>query len=171
MHKIYEEIGEYITLNRIPIILLTNALSLIPSLLFDIFFSYDFSELKTNMDDDKEIINESYYCLKSKFISCCIFTLIFDLFSYYYISCFFAVYLGTQKAIFFDFLKQFFFNILSSFFMGVIYSIIKICFIKCYSNNKKYNAIKSFIIYIMNSNLFIAIFSTILQYLISLIFS
>ena len=171
MHKIYEDIGENNSFNRLPIILLTNALSLIPSFLFEILFSFDFIELKINMDDDEKIIQNSHKIILIKFISCCIFTLFFDLFSWYYISCFFAVYLGTQKAIFFDFLSGFGLNILSTLWLSIIYSIIKISFVKCYSNNIRHNAIKSFIIYIMNCSLIIIIFSTILQYLISLILS
>ena len=173
MHKIYEDVGENYSLNRLPIILLTNALSLIPSFLFEIFFSYDFIELKINMDedDDEESIQNSHKIILIKFINCCIFTLIFDIFSWYYISCFFAVYLGTQKAIFFDFLLEFGLNILSFLLLSIIYSIIKISFVKFHSNNRKHNITKCIIIFIMNCSLIIIIFSTILQYLISLIFS
>ena len=173
MHKIYEDVGENYSLNRLPIILLTNALSLIPSFLFEILFSFDFIELKINMDedDDEESIQNSHKIILIKFISCCIFTLIFDIFSWYYISCFFAVYLGTQKAIFFDFLLEFGLNILSFLLLSIIYSIIKISFVKFHSNNRKHNTTKSIIIFIMNCSLIIIIFSTILQYLISLIFS
>ena len=169
MHKIYEDIGENNSLNRLPIILLTNALSLIPSILFEKYFSYDFIDLKSNMDDDEEIIHNSYNILKMRFIICCIFTFLFGVFSWYYIFCFFAVYLGTQKALFFDFLSEFGLNILSTLWLSIIYWIIKIIFLKCHTDNKRHNSIKTFIIYMMNSSWTVSILSIILQYFISLI--
>ena len=39
MHKIYEDSGDQLNLERLRIILLTNVLSLVPSILFDIIFS------------------------------------------------------------------------------------------------------------------------------------
>ena len=112
MHKIYIDNADNI--ERLPIIFLTNALSLVPSILYELCFSSykdDFIDLKTNMDtDEKEInqIGENYYkCLKRRIKLFCIFSVLFDLFSWYYVSCFFAVYLNTQKSIFIDFIVEF----------------------------------------------------------------
>ena len=174
MHKIYKDIGESFSLDRLPIIIMTNLLSFIPSIFIEILFSSyqdNFIALKTNMDDenDDEIIQKSYKNLSIKIRTYCVFSILFDFFSWYYISCFFAVYLKTQKAIFIDVLHEFILNIISFLLLSIIYTIIKIIFIKTSCNRKSYNW-RCFILYIMNKFWFINIFSIVLQYFISLLF-
>jgi hypothetical protein len=174
MHKIYVDTGDSNKLNRLPIILLTNSLSLIPSILFELFFSsYQdyFIELKTNMDyNATNGINKEkkyYKYLLIRLISCCIFSFIFDIFSWYYISCFFAVYLKTQEAIVLDFLREFLLSIISILVLSVIYSLIKKSIIKYNCNNKTCEKIKYGVILLMNQFWFVNIFSFILQLIIS----
>ena len=174
MHKIYKDSGESDSLDRLPIIILTNLLSFIPSIFIEIFISSyqdNFIDLKTNMEDDDEItktkiIQKSHNNLLIKIILLCIISIIFNLCSWYYISCFFAVYLKTQKAIFLDVLYEFLLNILSFLELSMIYTIIKIIFIKTSCNPKSYKW-RCFALYIMNKFWFINIFSILLQFLIS----
>ena len=76
MHKIYVDSGNNNIVNRLPIVLLTNSISLIPSILFELFFSsYQdyFIELKSNMDNDitKARLMEEYYKKLLIRIFCC----------------------------------------------------------------------------------------------------
>ena len=179
MHKIYIDNGD--SIERLPIIFLTNAFSLIPSILFEIFFSsYPdyFIDLKTNMDYDDEEINKKakkyYRGLIIRIIIFCIFSIPFDLFCWYYISCFFAVYLNTQKSIFIDFILEFLISIISCIFLSFLYTVIKCCFIKCCSSkigNQKREKNKYCIMLVMNSFLCTNIIIIIIQYILTLIFS
>jgi hypothetical protein len=177
MRKIYIDSSDNNNLvNRLPILLLTNSISLIPSILFELIFSsYQdyFIELKSNMDNEiKDNINniKNYYKkLLIRIISCCIFSFIFDVISWYYISCFFAVYLETQKAIFLDFLREFLLSIVSILFLSLIYSLIKKSIIKSDSKNKICEKIKYAIILIMNQFWFINVFSLVLQLIVSIV--
>ena len=142
MHKIYVDSGDNNIVNRLPIVLLTNSISLIPSILFELFFSsYQdyFIELKSNMNNDitsAKLIEEYYKKLLIRIFICCLFSFFFDVFSWYYISCFFAVYLKTQEAIFLDFLREFLLSIISLLLLSIIYSIIKKRIINNVDNNK-----------------------------------
>jgi hypothetical protein len=177
MHKIYIDISDSNNIgNRLPILLLTNSISLIPSILFELFFSsYQdyFIELKSNMDND--IINNNnkekkyYKYLLIRIIICCIFSFIFDVFSWYYISCFFAIYLKTQEAIILDFIREFLLSIISILLLSLIYSLIKKIIIKYDCNNKICVKIKSIVLFIMNQFWFINIFAVLLQLIISFI--
>ena len=177
MRKIYIDSSDNNNLvNRLPILLLTNSISLIPSILFELIFSsYQdyFIELKSNMNNDTtdniNNIKNYYKKLLIRIISCCIFSFIFDVISWYYISCFFAVYLDTQKAIFLDFLREFLLSIISILLLSLIYSLIKKSIIKNESKNKICEKIKFTIILIMNQFWFIIIFSLVLQLIISIV--
>ena len=114
MHKIYTDNGEYNILNRLIIVILTNLTSNILSALFEKFFLCQdkFIELKIYIEDEEDkgkevkeaMAKKVYKILLIKMIFCLIFTFFLDFFGWYYISCFFAVYLKTQKSIILDFL-------------------------------------------------------------------
>ena len=76
MHKIYKDNGEFNSLYRLPIIILTNLLSFIPSIFIEIFFSSyqdNFIDPKNNMEINvklqKKIIQKSYKKLLIKIIT------------------------------------------------------------------------------------------------------
>jgi hypothetical protein len=179
MHKIYVDNGDKNNFSdRWHIILLTNVISSVPSILFELLFSsYQkyFIELKKNMDNDEKInqIARKYYRrLLIRIISLCIFSIFFNLFSWYYISCFFAVYLNTQKAILFDVLREFGLNIISCILLSFIYAFIKINFIKCCQVNTSNNCerIKYSIMKVINDFWFLNLLLIVLQIIIAQIF-
>ena len=179
MHKIYVDNGDKNNFSdRWHIILLTNVISSVPSILFELLFSsYQkyFIELKKNMDNDEKInqIARKYYRrLLIRIISLCIFSIFFNLFSWYYISCFFAVYLNTQKAILFDVLREFGLNIISCILLSFIYAFIKINFIKCCQVNTSNNCerIKYHIMKVINDFWFLNLLLIVLQIIIAQIF-
>ena len=167
MHKIYIDSGEKSALNRLPIIILTNVSQTILSMLFEFLFlcQDQLIGLKISMENENDKVNRAiniYKILKIKLIICIIITIFLDISGWYYISCFFAVYLKTQQYLFIDFLSEFLFNIISTLIMSLIYSWIKIIIIE-----KKVE--KILYIKILNNSIVINVILILLQIIISFI--
>ena len=108
MHKIYIEEGQYNIPYKLPQVLLTNILNYIV-----IFFI-------------SKLIDCNCYTKRIIFYLICI---TFNLFGWYYFSCFFAIYENEQKHLFFDYL----FGLLITFLIllkALLYGIIIIIFQK-----------------------------------------
>ena len=144
MHKLYKENEEnkYNFIFRLPIIFISNFVYKFITILFDkiINFQDDFIKLKRNLAKEKKeqanIIKKSFK--QNLYIFYTIIILI-NIFSWYYISCFSAVYKITQKYLFIDFLYNRSIDLINCLVSSLFYFIIMITIIRGnYSFCKKF---------------------------------
>jgi hypothetical protein len=105
MHKIYVEEGIYNFIYQIPYILCSTIINnVICSIIrFLSLTEKDVVEIK----NEKSNQNQKLKCIKIKFIFFFILSFLFDLLFWYYLSCFCAVYINTQKHLISDTLISF----------------------------------------------------------------
>ena len=126
MHLLYKEEGKYNFLYNCPQIIAQDLAMIFFFFFFLFLINYQeiFIKIKNNLNNI--IIKKDYkYMLGKKRISFYFITLIINIFGWYYISCFCAVYKNTQKYILLDFLYAIAFNFISSIFSCLIKASIK----------------------------------------------
>ena len=139
MHKIYEDGGVFNTFYQIPQILYSFFIS---AIINSIIKSLSLSEkeilnLKNNKNDRKKAIKKSFKCLVIKFIFFFIFCFIFLIAFWYYISCFCAVYVNTQKHLIKNTFICFFLSLLYPFLLHLIDTFLRIFSLKAKNRDKK----------------------------------
>ena len=90
-----------------------------------------------------------------------IITIILNIISWYYVSCFCAVYINTQKHILYDFLYGIPMSIGSCLLDSLFNSLLKVIIIK-----GNYSKVKKFILNILNNNFISFILEKLVEYLI-----
>ena len=146
MHKLYEDYGKYNLLYRLPMIVISDLSMKLMSIILEILIDFQekFIELKIYLGSSKNIENikdEKGRSIKKSFkirkIIFYIINIILNIFGWYFISCFFAVYHNTQKFLFFDFLLTIPTNIISCLLYCLLYLCLHILIKGDYSNKKK----------------------------------
>ena len=168
MHKIYEENGKYNFLYKLPFIFISDIISFASIFLFETLIDYqeELINLKINLDDNekRKQIKKIRKTFKRNRIIFYIISLIIQIFSWYFISCFFAVYINTQIYLLIDFLIGLSLSLLNLLFRSLLIVIFKSCAIK--SNYKKF---LHFIFKIINNNFINFLFECLIEGLITLI--
>ena len=167
MHKIYEESGNYNFYYKLPLILIADIASNLGYALFEVLlidFQGKLIELKTNMDEierNKLAVNiEKNF--KIKRIIFYIISFLLQIFVWYFISCFFALYSNTQIQLLIDFVIVLGFNVGKL----VIKTIINLYF-KNFAVNNKFKCnfkILSFIFKAMNCKLVNILFECLVEF-------
>jgi len=138
MHKIYEDGGVFNTFYQIPQILYSTFISAIVN---SIIKSLSLSEkailgMKNNKNNRKKIIQKSFKCLVIRFIFFFILCFIFLFAFWFYISCFCAVYVNTQKHLIKDTFICFCLSLLYPFILHLISAYLRICSLKSKKKNQ-----------------------------------
>ena len=159
MHKIYEENGKYNLKYQLPHIILSDIISIITSYLFEELIDYqeDLIDLKINLDNNEK--EEQVKKIKKSFrrnrIIFYLISFLIQIFSWYFISCFFAVYVNTQIYLLIDFLIGLSLSLGNLVIRSFFYFIFKLIATKPVSN---YDKCFAFIFKIINYKLFNIIF-------------
>jgi len=145
MHKLYEDQGVFNFLFQLPQIIYS---SLISSVINTIIKALSLSQ-KNIVDLKKEEHNnirkksiDILNCLKLKFILFYILSFIFLLFFWYYLSCFCAVYINTQKCLIENTLISFLLSLIYPIFLYLLPAFFRIPSLK--SKNKKKKCLYNF---------------------------
>ena len=144
MHKLYEDQGVFNFLFQLPQIIYSF---LISSAIIIIIKTLSLSQ-KNIVNFKKEEYNikakalDIIKCLKLKFVLFFILSFIFLLFFWYYLSCFCAVYINTQKCLLEDTLISFLLSLIYPIFLNLLPGIFRIQSLK--SNNKKQKCLYNF---------------------------
>ena len=164
MHKIYEENGNYNFGYKFPYIAFADIVSTIGYCLFEkilLNFQDNLIKLKTEMDEierNRIAINiEKKFKIKRIFFY--IISFLLQVFIWYFISCFFALYQNTQIQLLIDFCIGLIFNIGKLLIKTIFNLSFKCCAIKCKSNSK----ILNYIFNIMNIKFFNILFECLIE--------
>lgn len=178
MHRIYEDDGEYNLLYRLPILFFSDFISWIICVLLEILITnknqldkiqkdIKNEKIKINIKDNDFLINknsliiifrEFNYKFKIKRIFFYIITLLLNIFSWYYISCFFSVFYNTQKHLLIDFGINFLMNVIILLIKGIFY-----CFLKLLSQKLTFLEI---VLKILDNKIVIFIFEVLFEIII-----
>ena len=141
MHKFYEDKGKFNIIFQIPQILYST---LVSSVIHIILKTLSLSEknileLKENIDKKKtmEKAIKIEFCLKIKFIIFCILSFILMIFFWYFISCFCAVYVNTQKILIKDTIISFLLSMIYPFGLNLLPGIFRIPSLRAKNKNKE----------------------------------
>ena len=147
MHRLYEDDGKYNLIYRLPKIVISDLSMKIMTFILEVLIDYqeEFIELKNylgkkkikkeekrrNINNPKDFkgrtIKKSFQYRRIIFY---IINIILNIFGWYFISCFCAVYHNTQKFLFFDFLSSIPMNIISCLLYCLLYLTLHILIIK-----------------------------------------
>ena len=129
MHKIYEDEGIFNFIYLLPNIIYSTIISSIITIIIKKLALLDniIYELKKKSDIKEYEIKKQ---IKIKFLCFFLFSFIFLIFFWYYVSCFCAVYTNTQLLLIKDTLISFGINLLYPFIFFLIASIIRILSVK-----------------------------------------
>ena len=142
MHKIYQDKGQFNFLYQIPQILYSTFISrFIDSLIKNFSLSQDILvELKQEMR--KDIIDQRHkkiiFMLKIKFSLFFIFSFLFLIFCWYYLTCFCCIYINTQIHLFKDSLSSLITSLFIPFVLYLIPGIFRIISLKVRKPSRKY---------------------------------
>ena len=164
MHKIYEENGNYNFGYKIPLIIIADIASNLGYALFEVLLidiQEKLIELKKNMDETER--NKLAIKIEKKFkikrIIFYIISFLLQIFVWYFISCFFALYTNTQIQLLLDFLIGLGFNAGKLLIKTAFNLSFKCCAVKCKSNSK----ILRFLFKTMNCKCVNIIFESLLE--------
>ena len=137
MHKIYEDGGMFNTFYQIPQILYSTFISaIINSIIKSLSLSEkDVLGIKNNKDNRKKIIKKAFKCLITKFIFFFVLCFIFLFAFWFYISCFCAVYINTQKHLIKDTFICFALSLLYPFILHLISAYLRKISLKAKKKN------------------------------------
>ena len=139
MHKIYEDQGIFNFLFQLPQIIYS---SLISSAINIIIKTLSLSQkniiyLKKEEHNIRKKASDIINCLKLKFVLFFILSFIFLLFFWYYLSCFCAVYINTQKFLIEDTLISFLLSLIYPIFLNLLPGFFRIPSLKSKSKKQK----------------------------------
>jgi hypothetical protein len=130
MHKIYEDEGEYIFIYQIPQIIISTIILSILRIIIKYFSLSEKSilEIKSekNLENIEYKIPNVFNCLTIKFTIFFELSLITLIFSWYYLSCFCAVYKNTQLFLIKDTIICFILTLLYPLFINLLPGIFRI---------------------------------------------
>ena len=172
MHKIYEENGKYNIVYKLPYIAISDIISILASLFFEHLIDYQEAliNLKINMNEEKRreetIKIEKSFRRNRKYFYILIFAL--QIFSWYYLSCFFSLYINTQIHLLKDFLLGQVLSLGNLIIRMFIFNLnFKLCATKC---NSKYNRFLNCIFKIINNYWFNILLEFSFEFTIYIIF-
>ena len=138
MHKIYEDEGKYDFIYQIPKILYSTIISSIINYIIK-FLSLSEKNI-LELKYEKKNINKNFIkvikCLNIKFIIFYLFTFILLIFFWFYLSCFCAVYINSQRYIIADASISFGLSLLYPFIFNIFSCVLRILSIKTKKNRK-----------------------------------
>ena len=141
MHKIYMDNGVFVIINQIPVILYSSLISSVTNMILKQLSLSEKSilELKNENDDKrmKERSKNIRKCLTRKFILFFILNFLLLSFFWYFITCFCAVYINTQKILIKDTLISFGISMLYPFGLNLIPGFFRIPSLKNKKKDKK----------------------------------
>ena len=130
MHKVYIDNGAFNLIYQVPQILYSSIISAIINIILKqlSLSEKNILELK-NEKDLKKAIKKSKkisICLKLKIVAFFVFSMLLMLFFWYFISCFCAVYINTQKILIKDTLISFCLSMIYPFGLNLLPGIFRI---------------------------------------------
>ena len=139
MHKIYEEQGIYNIFYQIPQILYSTLISAFINFIIKTlsFTEKNVLELKNTKKYRKKYFNKILKYIIIKFIFYFILSFLLLFLFWYYISCFCAVYVNTQKYLIKDTLISFGLSLLYPFILYFIFGCLRICALNSKNKNKE----------------------------------
>ena len=141
MHKIYEDKGIYNIIYQMPQILYSSIISAVINIVLKQFSLSEKKILTLKEEKDyKMILGNSKNirkCLTIKFTIFFILNYLLLFFFWYYITCFCAVYINTQKILFKDTLTSFSLSMLYPFILNLIPGIFRILSLKAKNKDKE----------------------------------
>ena len=125
IHKIYEDEGKFNFIYQIPQILYSTFISSTILFLIKYFslFQKDILKIKYEKKNIKERFIDVMKCINKKYLYFFLFTIIFLIFFWYYLSCFCAVYINTQIHIICDTFISFGLSLLYPFILSSLRKI------------------------------------------------
>ena len=132
MHKIYEDKGIFNIIVQIPNILYSTIISVIINLIMKTLSLSEDDILKIrknktiNLNKINEEVKKVYSCLKIKMNIFCIISLLFMIFFWYYVSCFFSVYKNTKIILLKDTFISFGTSMIYPIFLNLLPGIFRI---------------------------------------------
>ena len=141
MHKVYIDNGAFNLIYQVPQILYSSIISAIINIILKqlSLSEKNILELK-NQKDLKKAIKKSKkisICLKLKSVTFFIFSMLLILFFWYFISCFCAVYINTQKILLKDTLISFCLSMIYPFGLNLLPGIFRISALRAKERDQK----------------------------------
>ena len=141
MHKVYEDKGAFDIIYQIPQILYSTIISSVINIILKTLSLSEKNILEIKqIKDHKKCVNKSkkiHICITIKFIIFFVFSFIIMSFFWYFISCFCAVYINTQKILIKDTLLSFCLSMVYPFGLNLLPGFFRIPSLKAKDKNKK----------------------------------
>ena len=141
MHVIYKDNGYYNIFNQIPIMIYSTLISTVINMIFKKLSLSQDKLLKIKKEKNVNIAKEKSIkmlsCLKIQFLIFFTISLLFMLYFWYFISCFCAVYINTQKILFADTSISFGLSMLYPFGLNLLPGLMRIPALREKKKDKK----------------------------------
>ena len=140
MHKLYEDQGAFNFLFQLPQIIYSSLISLVINIIIKSLSlsQKNIIDLKKEENNIRKRALDILKCLKLKFVLFFILSFIFLLFFWYYLSCFCAVYINTQKCLIEDTLISFLLSLIYPIFINLLPGFFRIPSLQSKNKNQKW---------------------------------